>query len=127
MKSSNLLIATVVGSIVTIAATATPANANCTKSTWKKIAGDSFAQTIKGRDCGSTMSARFSGPAGNTGWLDMKHYLEDRLRADFYDGNITTKAVMKATGGFMTVTFDHQDATGLQSQTKGTYILTKYK
>jgi hypothetical protein len=127
MKMSKVTIAAVVGTIIAFASTATPANANCTKSTWIKTSGDSLAYKIKGRDCGGVYSVKFSGPAGETGWLDMSDKVEGAHRAFYDDGNVATEAVMDNQGMFMETVFLHMDLNGAFSMTKGTYFLKRYK
>lgn len=107
-----------------IAALALPASA-CTNSIWKKIAGNSLADTIEGRDCSGTMSVRMTGVFGDTGWIPMYKNGTADFFAQYGDGQVLTDIHMKVDGVSMTGIFQHRDATGSQT-TEGTYVLNGF-
>lgn len=127
MKMSKTTVAAMIGTFIAVAAIATPASADCIKSTWKKTSGDSLADTIKARDCNGVLSVKFSGAFGQTGWLDMSDKSEGAHRVLYDDGLVTTEAVMDNNGLFMTAQFHHEDTNGAYSMTTGTYVLKSYK
>ena len=127
MNKFHILSTAVVSGIIAFSALTTTASAACKNSVWSKTSGTSFASTIKGRDCGGNLSARFIGPAGNTGWVSMKSAGANKFRATFVDANITTKIRMKTFGSSMNVLFKHYENSGNTSTTKGTYNLISYQ
>lgn len=120
MKKFSVIIAALVG-VINIAALVNPASA-CTISNWTKISGNSFADTIKGRDCGGTMSVRMTGGFGDTGWIPMYKNGTSDFKAQYGDGQVLTDIHLKVNGVKMTGSFHHKAATGT-SFTKGKYHL----
>ncbi len=120
MKSSSAIITALAGAIG-LALMAAPASA-CITSNWTKISGNSFADTIKGRDCGGTMSVRLSGGFGDTGWIPVYKNGTSDFRAQYGDGRVLTDIHLKVNGATMTGSFHHRAATGT-SFTKGKYHL----
>lgn len=123
MKTSNIAIAAFAAAVSVLALTS---NASaCTTSTWTKTSGNSFADTIKGRDCGGNMSVRMSGGFGDTGWIPMYKNGSSDFKAQYGDGQVLTDIHMKVNGNAMTGSFHHKAATGT-SFTKGSYLLTGF-
>ncbi len=121
MKTANLSIAACAAAISVLALTA---NASaCVNSTWTKVSGSSFADTIKGRDCGGNMSVRMSGGFGDTGWIPMYKNGSSNFKAQYGDGKVLTDIHLKVNGNTMTGSFQHKAANGT-SFTKGSYLLT---
>lgn len=123
MKPLNIL-ATALLAGLGLAALAAPASA-CINSTWKKVSGNSFADTIKGRDCGGSMSVRMTGGFGDTGWIPMYKNGATNFMAQYGDGQVLTDIHMKLNGATMTGSFHHKAANGT-STTHGTYHLTSF-
>lgn len=97
----------------------------CQLSTWTKTSGNSFAATIRGRDCNGNMSVRMTGGFGDTGWLPMYKNGNSNFRAQYGDGQVLTDINMQVTGGTMNAYFIHKSATGI-SNTQGSYHLTGF-
>lgn len=123
MKLISLLVAGFVGASVVVSTTVSAQACNTT--TWKKTGGNSFADTVRGRDCGGTMSVRFKGGFGDTGWIPMYKNGFSDFRAQWGDGQVLTDINMKVTGNTMHANFLHKAATGT-STTSGNYVLTGF-
>ena len=124
MKTLNIITVAFV-SAVGLAAISTPASA-CATSTWTKTSGNSYADTIKGRDCGGNMSVRMTGGFGDTGWIPMYKNGSTNFKAQYGDGQVLTDISMKTNGGTMSAYFVHKASGGQHSTTKGKYVLTGF-
>ena len=120
MKSMTLALA---AAGIAFTAAIAPASAACKLSVWSKTSGDSFADSIEGRDCNGKLSVRFSGTVGSTNWLAMHRTGLNKLRTTFVDAHITTKVRMKTNVSKMSVAFKHKESSGTKSKTYGTYEL----
>lgn len=121
MKTINYVMSVFI-SATSLAIASTPASA-CTTTTWKKISGNSFADTVRGKDCGGTMTARFTGGFGDTGWIPLFKNGSSNYVAQWGDGQVLTDIRMKTNGDKMTGNFTHRAANNSVSYTKGTYQL----
>ena len=122
MTRSNLFKFALAGAIAISAMSVTSvANANCLNSKWSKVSGNSYAQTIYGRQCGANKSVKFAGVV-NTGWIAMFGGA-NQFSATFVDNNITTNITMQTNGNTMHVNFVHVDNNGATSLTQGNYQL----